>query len=147
MNHKYRQEVIAALIHSFEKGLTIKLACDFAGITPKTYYKYMGFKPFAHLMNKTRAQYALKLLPLVEEKDPWKLMKALYRGEYMDTPDTAIQINIDRPLNAVPTAKLLEALNLKPDQKEIEENLDLEIVEFKHDDELRAEENQRSDSD
>lgn len=106
------QATIAALKEAFSRGLTIKLACDYAGISERTFYRYMETERVAKAINFVRAEYAAKLTGKVEKKDPWKLLKSLYRGEYIEDPSTLIQINNIRPLQTVPTKQLLEVLKL-----------------------------------
>lgn len=119
---KNREVQIILLKDAFGRGLNIKAACDYAELSRETYYKWIKEIPqLGRIFDKARADYAVnKLLPKVEEKEPWKLLKSLYPGEYSDDP--VVKINIDaRPLINVASETLLETLKqLKTPQNVID---------------------------
>lgn len=121
-----KEVTILAVCEAISKdGMTIRVACDFVGVSYETIRRWKEASPaIDSMLNRARAQYAKRLLPLAEAKEPWKMLKSLYKEEYTeDSPQTNVQVNIDnRPLIAVPTTDLLDALKqLKEKAKVIDE--------------------------
>lgn len=105
-------ERVGILSECFENAMTTNVACDYANIARDTFYSwYEKDEDFRTQMNYSRALAAKKLLKRIEEKDPWKLLKNIYKGEYVDEP--AVQINIESPCASIPTQKLLEMMDTK----------------------------------
>lgn len=128
-NKLIKKSVITDMvIKGVGRGMTIQVACDYAGISYRTLLRWMKETPAIEAaIRKTKADYAMGvLLPKVEEKEPWKLLKSLYKGEYTDTPETQVNVNVemDRPLINVPSQNLLKILKTLKQQKQIPENND-----------------------
>ena len=112
---------VRILSECFQNAMTTNIACDYANISRDTFYSWFEKdEDFRTQMNYAKAMAAQRLLKKVEEKEPWKLLKNVYRGEYIDDP--LIQINMERPLASVPSQKLLEILGILETELESSEN-------------------------
>ncbi len=128
---KNRLKHMTVLCQGLEEGMTFRVACDFADITYVTAYKYIKEEPiYQNMVNLARAKCVQRLLPKVEEKDPWKLLKSIYKGEYVDDPSVQLNVNVDqRPLIDTPSEALLKALAELESKKEEPKQVEGGIVE------------------
>lgn len=128
---KLSPERVRILSECFQNAMTTNIACDYANISRDTFYSwYEKDENFRTQMNYAKAMAAQRLLKKVEEKEPWKLLKNVYRGEYVDDP--LIQINVERPLASVPSKSLLEMLNILQIEAESSENECSQSEKIKH---------------
>ena len=62
---KYTDELVNTLVKSIETGLSIKKACDYVGISQKTFYQWVNEK--SEFSNKIKKARATKINNLLEQ--------------------------------------------------------------------------------
>jgi len=115
MNKAEKQFAMSKIVEGVEKGMTIKLACEYAGLNGDSLYHswVKTNRVLEAQVKQAKANYSMELLPQASKKEPFKMLQALNPGEYSIMPETAVQVNIDnRPLSEVPSDQLLKALKL-----------------------------------
>ena len=117
---KHRALIEAKVIEGIHMGMSKTAAADYAGVDYKTLWRWREeSESFNRAMNEAKANFLKGILPKAIEKEPFKMVQALYPDDYR-VIDQATQINIDnRPLMAAPSGDLLKLLNLEP-AKQIE---------------------------
>lgn len=64
---KQTPDVLAKLTHAIRLGATYRLACDYAGISDASFYKYMENPEFSSAIKKAEGDAAEKWLDLIEK--------------------------------------------------------------------------------
>jgi hypothetical protein len=110
---KYTPEVVDAVIHAMELGMTDADACSVAGISEDTFYAWQRTKP-EFLNRTTRArpkgwQSDLKIIREAAEKD-WKAA-----AEHLDRTRSPYRKSQETVLTGPDGAPLVVLLNSRPD--------------------------------
>lgn len=73
---KYTPEIVERLTYAIGLGLAHRLACDYAGIDPSTFYDWMKTKPeFSHAVKRAEGEGAverLKRIKVAGENGIWQ---------------------------------------------------------------------------